>query len=122
MTTYAIPYDKMIRINYYDTDTFQFQLTENGTPVSENLETQTIKFHLRGAGSFTPIMKNIFTEGWIVNNTTKIIKMVIDTEVYLMLPANTASGQYYGRLEWVDRKVILVTFTVEVRPQTLWSL
>ncbi len=60
---YDAPYTKKIVMHYYDTDTYQFQLTENGEPVSDNLNTQTIKFHLRGAGSFTPIVKDIVTEG-----------------------------------------------------------
>lgn len=120
--SYSIPYNKNIKIAYYDTGTYQFQLTEGGSPVSEDLTTQNIKFHLRSNGTFTPVVKDIVTEGWVVDNVNKIIKMELDTEALGMHPVDTIPGNYYGRIEWVDRKVILVAFTVEVQPQTLWSL
>ena len=119
----TVPYNKQVSMAYYDTDTYQFQLLENGEPVSENLTTQIFKFFIRnGRDEFTDIEKNIVTEGWVVDNVNKIIKVVVNTVTYGMLAFDASQERYFGRLEWIDRKMILVMFTIDVNPQVLWGV
>lgn len=115
-----IPVQIRYTLKYYDTDSPQFQLTEDNVPVSETLSEQTIKVYIRnGESSFTDIEKDVVVEGWITNENEKKFKIVIDTEGYLMLSKN---GLYHGRIEWLERKLILVSFTIDVEPQELWSV
>ena len=117
-----IPLVKQIVMRYYTTQSFYFLLIENGAPVVGDLTAQTFKFHIRSdRPTFVPIEKDIVAEGWVVDNTTKCIRVVINTEAYAMVTMDTTTARYTGRLEWVDRKLILVDFAIDIKPCQLWS-
>lgn len=117
-----IPLAKPIIMRYYATLSCYFPLMENGVPVADDLTTQTFKLHIRSDNpAFASIEKDIVDEGWVVSNTTKVIKVVIDTETYKMVTRDTSETRYTGRLEWVDRKLILVDFVIDIKSCRLWS-
>jgi len=117
-----IPLAKQIIMRYYATQSFYFPLTENGVPVTDDLNIQTFKLHIKSDNpALVSIEKDIVDEGWVVNNTTKYIRVVINTEAYKMVTADTSTTKYTGRLEWVDRKLILVEFSIDIKPCKLWS-
>ncbi|KPL13586.1 hypothetical protein AMJ74_04975, partial [candidate division WOR_3 bacterium SM1_77] len=84
--------------------------------VADDLTAQTITLHIAavGNGDFTPIEKDIVTEGWVFDNTSKIIRIVIDTETYLMNP-----GRYRGAIIWEDQDRTLVVMNIYVNPAVI---
>lgn len=100
---------KTLELPYYDSHTYQFQIKENGSPVDITSETLIFYLKKKDDETFTPITKNIGTEGWFVDPENGIFNVIIDTQVYIM-----EEGYYEAEVEWEDRKISLVFIYITV--------
>lgn len=100
---------KTLELPYYDSHTYQFQIKENGSPVAITSETLIFYLKKKDDETFTPIEKNIGTEGWFVDPENGIFKVIIDTQTYSM-----DEGHYQAEVEWEDRKISLVFINIQV--------
>ena len=113
----SLPLKKDISLIYGDKLPQRFQLLVEDKPITDNLLIQTILFTITskvGVGfesNFEPIVKNIVDEGWVLDNTQKIVRVKIDTGEYLMTP-----GIYMGILRWENEQRTLVVFDIYVNP------
>jgi len=112
----SVPLEKQYSLIYGDTYTKKYQLFANGAKVADDLTAQTITLHIISVdnGDFTPIEKDIVTQGWVFDNTNKIIRVVIDTETYLMNP-----GRYTGVIIWEDQDRTIVKMDIYVNPAVI---
>lgn len=109
----TLPLRESKSIIYGDTHTYRYQLLVAGNKVSDDLSAQTITLTIvsNDDDDFTPVEKDVVTEGWVVDNTNKYIKIVIDTETYLMV-----AGSYTATLVWEDQDRTLIIFDIYVNP------
>ena len=100
-----------IRIPSGDTRRPRFQILEGDGKTASDLTAQTIIFYIKQEGNdaFTPIEKNIVSEGWFIDNTNKEIEVVIDTDTYSM-----PVGVYQAEIEWEDKDISLVFMGISV--------
>ena len=109
----SLPLKEKKSLIYGDTYTYRYQLLAAGNKVSDDLNAQTITLTIISSDNpdFETIEKDIVTEGWVIDNTNKYIKIVIDTETYVM---NT--GIYTATLVWEDQDRTLIIFDIFVNP------
>lgn len=109
----SLPLQESKSLIYGDTYTYRYQLLAAGKKVSDDLNAQTITLTIvsEDDDEFVTIEKDIVTEGWVVDNTNKYIKIVINTETYLM-----TSGLYTATLVWEDQDRTLIVFDIYVNP------
>jgi hypothetical protein len=108
----SLPLKESKSMIYGDTYTYRYQLLAGGNRVSDDLNAQTITLTIVSDNpDFETIAKDIVTEGWVVDNTNKYIKVVVNTETYLM-----TTGIYTATLVWEDQDRTLIIFDIYINP------